>query len=564
MALISTALLSAGCVAPPQEAESLIDSGAADTEQVFEAPPMELSAEILYGLLTAELSYFRNDVPTSLEILEKLAFETSDPRIAELVSVRAINQRQFDVASNTTDLWVTLKPDSESAWFANAVSMVATQKFDQAVEGFQRMLELSTEPEQTAIQKIGRTLSSNVKPDQAYELFERIISAKPDSLIGRLQMIQLAINAEKSDALVEELIASGFEIEPDSDELAAVLFSFYLDRERRAEALAFADTFLARNPDSLQLRHAYARYLADEGLYQEAVKEYERIGDAESLFMLGNLHEQANFLELSRDKYLAFHEIQPDNQRVFISLAELALKQKQFDEASVWISRLTNRNFGFSRYLLTAKYVAGTHSVEEAVALLEEYPTENQHERIRVILVIEGLYREFGQIGQALSVIDSALAEFPNNTTLLIAKSYTAAELKLIGEVESAVGAILAQQPENALALNALGYTLIDQTDRLEEGTRYIEQALMLKPNDPYILDSMGWAHFKQGNYDSAIELLKTAISRRDDPVMAAHLGEVYWTLGRTQKAMQIWNQARKKSPDNEILVETIERLAGQ
>ena len=98
----------------------------------------------------------------------------------------------------------------------------------------------------------------------------------------------------------------------------------------------------------------------------------------------------------------------------------------------------------------------------------------------------------------------------------------------------------------------------------MEEGTDYIAKALEIKPNDPFILDSMGWAHFKMGNFEDAIELLSVALSRRDDPVMAAHLGEVYWTIGRTQKARQLWDDAHKKSPDNEILIETIERLTSQ
>lgn len=563
MALFFGAMQMSGCVSTTMEAA--VDNEPTDAEeQAVAIPPVDLSAEILHQLVTAELAYFRNDVLTSLEILEKLAFETRDPRIAETVSIRAISQRQFDVASNTSDLWVELRPQSASAWYANAVSMVATKNFDRAIEGFQKTLLLSSESEQATIQNIGRTLSSNLEPDVAFEIFEKVIAEFPDSSYGRLQLIQLAIDAERPTSFVDALIAEGLAAEPDSDNLAAASFALKLGRGQVDEAQNFANDFLKRHADSNNLRRNYARYLADEGLYQEAVKQYDILGDAEALFMQGNLHEQANFPALSREKYLAFHEIQPDNQRVLINLAELALDQENYEEASEWISRITNRNLTFSRYLLTAKYIAGTRSVDEAVALLEEYPTDDTQQQLRITLVVEGLYREAGQIERALSVLESALAQHPANTTLLIAKSYTAAELNLIDQVEAAVNAVLAQQPDNALALNALGYTLIDQTDRLEEGTMYIEQALEIKPNDPYILDSMGWAHFKLGDLKLAAQLLETALSRRDDPVMAAHLGEVYWEQGRMQKARQIWNRALKKTPDSEILVETVERLTTQ
>ncbi|MYI89824.1 MAG: tetratricopeptide repeat protein [Gammaproteobacteria bacterium] len=562
--LILSALFLSGCAVTQPTADGTDAQGTAETEDLPLTPQVDLSAEILHQFLISELAYYRNDVLTSIDILEKLAFETNDPRIAEIASLRAIGNQQYDVASNTTYLWVMLSPDSAEAWFSNAVSMIATQRYDEAVEAFQKNLQLSTDSDQIKFQKVSHSLGSAVDPNLAFDLFDRIISEFPESIFGRLSSIELAVAAEKDEEFIDQLVSEGLAMAPKSDDMASAKFFVNIRRGAVSEAVEFAKKFLSRNPDSPNLRHHYARHLVDEGLNREAIKQYEMLTDAESLYMQGTLHEQANFPELSRDKFLAFHRLQPENQRVLINLAELALEKKDYEEAGAWISRITNRNLGFSRYLLTAKYIAGTRSIDEAVALLEEHPTESQRERVRIILVVEDLYRNDGRFDDAFSVLEAGLGEFPGNITLLLAKSYTAAELNLIDQVEMTVNAILAQQPDNALALNALGYTLIDQTDRLEEGTDYIEKALEIKPNDPFILDSMGWAHFKLGNFEDAIELLSAALSRRDDPVMAAHLGEVYWTIGRTQKARQLWDDARQKSPDNEILIETIERLTSQ
>ena len=210
MAALLAILLLSGCATAPQEAAVPGQQNVSEAEQAETGvPPLDLSGELLKQLLVAELAYFRNDVLTSLEILEKLAFETRDVRIAEVVSLRAISQRQFDVASNTSDLWVQLRPDSASAWYANAVSQVATQKFAQAVEGFQNTLKLSTEAEETTVQNIVRTLSSNLEPKFAFGLFERIIEPFPDSIPGRLQLINLAVASEQSASLVDGLIAEG-------------------------------------------------------------------------------------------------------------------------------------------------------------------------------------------------------------------------------------------------------------------------------------------------------------------------------------------------------------------
>ena len=136
-----------------------------------------------------------------------------------------------------------------------------------------------------------------------------------------------------------------------------------------------------------------------------------------------------------------------------------------------------------------------------------------------------------------------------------------AAELGWVDLAERDLRVILAQQPENAAALNALGYTLTDQTERYEEAEALIRQAYILQPNEPSIIDSMGWIAYRQGRLEEAEEFLRRAWRLDRNPEIAAHLGEVLWKLGKREEAVKTWREGQAVDASNPVLLETLERL---
>ena len=318
---------------------------------------------------------------------------------------------------------------------------------------------------------------------------------------------------------------------------------------------------MSENPDSPSLRSTYARYLTQAGLYTEAVEQYEFLSAPDTLYRIGTLHQRANYLDLAEKSFLRYVEMEPADQDALVSLAELYLSQKNYEEAKKWIRRITDRQLSFDKFLLGARYIAAVESVEAGISTLRQFRAQSDRELIAVYVAINEIYRDHDQFEDSIQTLNAALSQYPQNTTFLLARSYTAAELNMITLVEQDVQEVLKLHPNNPSALNALGYTLADQTDRLDEALELISSALEQRPHDPYILDSMGWVQYKLGNYEAAVENLTIALQRRRDPVMAAHLGEVYWMLGEKKKARRIWDKAAKESPDSKILLETIQRL---
>ena len=136
-----------------------------------------------------------------------------------------------------------------------------------------------------------------------------------------------------------------------------------------------------------------------------------------------------------------------------------------------------------------------------------------------------------------------------------------AEKLDRIDVVETKLLRLIELKPANAQALNALGYTLVDRTPRIAEGLVLIERALVLMPDDPFILDSVGWAHFRLGRLDEAETHLRRALEQRPDPEIAAHLGEVLWAKGDRVRAQDVWQSQMKTAPTNAVLLETVRRL---
>lgn len=170
--------------------------------------------------------------------------------------------------------------------------------------------------------------------------------------------------------------------------------------------------------------------------------------------------------------------------------------------------------------------------------------------------------RDVKHYQQAYDLLDKALAQNPDSKELLYSRALMAERIDRLDVLERDLRILIAADPKNGQALNALGYTLADRTDRYQEAMDYLQQAIALLPEDPAVIDSMGWVLYRLGQYDKSLEHLRRAYELNEDDEIAAHLVEVLWVSGRQQEARELWQRASEKQPDSDYLRQVKERFS--
>ena len=200
-------------------------------------------------------------------------------------------------------------------------------------------------------------------------------------------------------------------------------------------------------------------------------------------------------------------------------------------------------------------------ALPEARALLAATRTRNDAQKMRLIQAEAELLREARDYPQAYKVLSAGLKSYPDSPDLLYDHAMMAEKVNKLDVLEANLRRVIQIKPDEAQAYNALGYTLADRTQRLDEAVVLLDKALTFAPDDPFILDSMGWAQYRKGNFERARSYLERAFKARPDPEIAAHLGEVMWAHGQRDDASNVWQTSLKTHPQNEVLLETLRRL---
>ena len=185
----------------------------------------------------------------------------------------------------------------------------------------------------------------------------------------------------------------------------------------------------------------------------------------------------------------------------------------------------------------------------------------DEQQRAQLVLAEAQILRGAGRAREAFELVSKALGDFPENPDLLYDYAMLAEKVDRFDLLETSLRKLIELRPDHAHAYNALGYSLADRNLRLDEARDLIERALKLAPEDPFIIDSMGWVHYRQGNRAEALRYLRRAFAVRPDPEIAAHLGEVLWMSGERLEAEKLFQDAMQKYPGNEVLSGTLKRL---
>ena len=343
----------------------------------------------------------------------------------------------------------------------------------------------------------------------------------------------------------------------DSPRLIAAAGNYYERQGAPDEARALYDRFLIANPDSLLFEPALARL--DDGTVPRALLSSAKHGAAEVLFQIASVISRDNAVQTALIYTNLARHLRPDFPSAAMLLGDILSDRGHDDQAlGVYRSISDEPAVGWGARLRTAQMLARLERDEEAVALLQAMSADRP-ERSAPLVQLGDVHRFRGDFAAAIDAYDAAYATEPaplgEDWSFLYRRGMALERERVFNRAIDDLQRAIDLNEEHAHLLNYLGYLWIDLGENLEEGEALVRRALELRPNDGYIIDSLGWAYYRQGRFEEAVETLERAIRFRPlDPVINDHLGDAYWQVGRRNEARFQWSHALVGAEDADLI----------
>lgn len=528
-------------------------------------PKLEMSQSILFKLLLADIALQRGQVNVAVQSYLELARETRDPRIAQRATEVAWNARFVGVAIEAAGIWLAADPESQQARQVLAALLVNQQRLADAQPHLEKSLAADKANVGQSFMQLNALLARH--PDKAAVLTLTQNLAKPYMNVpeARYSIAQAAAGAGQAKLALAEA-REALRLRPDWEQ-AALFYGALLQANSNADALAFFQDFLKQHPRAMDVRLNYARLLVSEKKYPEARGEFQALlkefpDNPDVTLAVGLLSLQLSDFETAEKQLLhALETDYKDPDAVRFYLGQTNEERQRYDEALRWYSSVA----GGDQFVASRARYAGVLVKQGRMADARRYLQEagrSPPERLQFTQVEAQMLRDAGDFSTAFDVLGRAVAANPDAAELLYDYAMMAEKVDRIDVLETSLRKVIQLRPEYAHAYNALGYTLADRNLRLPESYSLIEQALKLAPEDPFIIDSMGWVLYRMNQNDAALTFLKRAFEIRADAEIAAHYGEVLWATGQQDEARNVWNNALKQSPANELLLATVKKFS--
>ena len=536
---------------------------------VVAEPKTELTPEFIYKYLIGEVAGQRGDFATSGAIFYDLAQSTRDPRLAERAAKVAAYGNVSNLAIPAVTLWSELDTESNEAQQAMTEMLVATGRIKEA-EPYLAKLLAKDDNRANGFLYLNNILNRSVDKTPILGVVQSLAKPYPTLAEAHFAIAQAAWAANQ-DALALKSLDKAEALKP-GWHVAALFKGQLLFAKSPQEAIYYYQSFLKDHPAANEVRITLAKLLVSEKQYAAAKQEFSTItyyakdGDpasfAEATAVLGLLSYQSTDYKAADSYFMQALELDfKDEEQLYLYLGQSAERQNRDDVANNWYNKVLPGDHYLEAQFNSANLVARTQGTDKAIEQLDNVDNLTVEQQILVIQTQAVLYGKAKRHQEAFDLLEKAVKNMPNTAELVYDYALAAEHVKKLDLMEAELRKVIAAKPNFAPAYNALGYSFADRNIKLDEAQKLIETALSMAPNDHYMLDSLGWVHYRKGNLDQAIMYLKQAYAVNPDPEIAAHLGEALWQKGQHDEAKRIWNDALANNPDNEVLMVTANKF---
>ena len=382
----------------------------------------------------------------------------------------------------------------------------------------------------------------------------------PDSLSLLGDLALSAYDAQRAEHYARQAL------ERDPKDIAAkrVLARAYVIRGEAAKAIETARE--AMQADPVHSAFELAEVLTALDRVEDAHHELERLRSTSAsadeidrrlallAFEAGDLKEaQQRFSELAANGQTT--------EAAMLYLADIAAREGDTDAAIAGYRRLYDSSVALQARSRAASLLLARSDRKEALTLLDDYASEHPESEFDLTLTKAHLLADHGEPDAGVELLSASLERHPRHPSIEYER---ATILEQAGHVHDSVEALqhlLTERTDDPTLLNALGYTLADHNLELSKAESLIRRALVVMPDNPAALDSLGWVRFREGDSKAALTTLERAYYISHDSEIAAHWGEALWASGDHQQARKVWAAALAREPDSQQLKATLARF---
>lgn len=532
-------------------------------------PPVKMAsreAQAQYHVMAGELAAGREQpLLAAEEFLQALEF-VPDASLAARATMLALGADNATLALVTARKWIKL--DNTSLEAREVITRLALRAghSDEAYEQGLAIIRDHPAGPNDGFRHVSSLLAQETENGAAaLALMERLVASQPKRAGAwhALGLLALRFNdIERAERAAREAMR----LDPKSKDAPLLLTGVLVRKGDIAAADQIFETQARNNPIEAEIRIGYARILVESSRTMQARLQLDKVLRLESdnidaRFMLALLDLSEDRLADAERRFRSLGNSTERGVDAHYYLGRIEEKRGEYAKALDEYARVTSGQQVLDAASRRAEMLARLGRLPDARATLEQL--RHQYPQLSArFFIAEGQYLlKADDVDEALLVYNRGLAEFPQHPDLLYLRSLAHERANDLTAAEADLRAVLAVEPADARALNALGFMLTVHSSRLDEAETLLVKALALAPEEPSVIDSMGWLRFRQGRPNEAVSLLGKAYDAFPDPEVAAHFGEALWATGDRARAEAVWTRALEAAPNHTLLRDTMKRL---
>jgi tetratricopeptide (TPR) repeat protein len=527
----------------------------------------KLDPVVVYTTLVGEVAADREDYVTALGYYLHASKLSKDPKIAERTTEIALRAGSASAALESAGIWADAAVNDPQAQVIAATLYLKFNTAEQAKPYLSRITELSTKE----VAEAAITIRSQLTDATEYHNFENAANLLMQQKKTANTLFLYAFTQEALEKYPNALTAidESLALNPESPQLIAMRVQILRDDNKAEDALNFTQQSIKKYPAQEHLKWIYAEQLMDLGKTSEAEKYYNELTKtkdyrADSLVSLAKIAIEKEQLSKAEEYLNSILSEYKNPNAAYYYLGRVAQLQGKTQVAISWFTQVSEGTYFLTAQvqasLLMAKTGEADKALQRLIVLENTFPAQGKY----LALAKTQVLLDANQYEHALSMLDKVMASVKNDKDLYYAHGLVASKLGRIDVAENDLNEVLKQNPNHVESLNILAYTLANYTERYSEALEHAKKANELAPNDPFVMDSLGYVYYRMGNYSTAIGYFNKAFAATQDPDIAAHLGEALWNNGQKVQAKQIWHDALQTAPSNHSLQEVVQRFENE